>query len=151
MKTMIHERVEMARAGTNPTVVCRVPSGWVVLGDFQLLPGYSILLPDPVVGDLNSLDKKQRIQYLQDMVILGDALLEVTGAYRINYEIQCNTVQALHAHVTPRYMTEPEEFRKIPAWVYLENGRQPPKFDADRDQELMQKIAKSIRQRLKKL
>ena len=27
MTTLIHERVEAARAGTNPTVICRMPSG----------------------------------------------------------------------------------------------------------------------------
>jgi hypothetical protein len=64
MSTLIHRRVEMARAGTNPTVVCRVPSGWIVLGDTQFLRGYSILLPDSVVPDLNALDKSRRIEFL---------------------------------------------------------------------------------------
>lgn len=148
MKTMIHRRVEEASVGTNPTVICRVPSGWVVLGDVQFLRGYSLLLPDPVVPDLNSLDKKRRIRYLQDMIILGDALLEVTGAYRINYEILGNNEPALHAHIIPRYITEPEELRKVPAWVYLEEGKHPIKFDAVRDKELMLEIAKSIQRRL---
>ena len=54
--TLIHERVEAARAGTNPTVICRMPSGWAVLGDAQFLRGYSLLLADPVVADLNALN-----------------------------------------------------------------------------------------------
>jgi diadenosine tetraphosphate (Ap4A) HIT family hydrolase len=149
MKTTIHERVESARAGTNPTVVCRVPSGWVVMGDIQIVHGYSLLLPDPVVVDINSLDKKHRIQFLQDMVIIGDALLEVTDAYRINYEIQGNNEPALHAHIFPRYMSEPEELRKIPAWSY-ERSKMPLEiFDADRDKALMKNIAHSIQRRLK--
>ena len=92
MSTLIHQRVAAARAGTNPTVICQMPSGWVVLCDVQFLRGYSILLPDPVVPDLNSLDREQRAQYLLDMVTIGDALLEVTGAFRINYEILGNLV-----------------------------------------------------------
>jgi hypothetical protein len=32
------------------------------------------------------------------MTILGDALLEVTGAYRFNYEILGNLEPAMHAH-----------------------------------------------------
>ncbi len=51
MSTLVHQRVEMARAGTNPTVICRVPSGWMVLADEQFLRGYSLLLPDPLVPD----------------------------------------------------------------------------------------------------
>ena len=55
MITLIHRRVEEARQGINPAVICRVPSGWVVLGDVQFLHGYSLLLPDPVVPSLNAL------------------------------------------------------------------------------------------------
>jgi diadenosine tetraphosphate (Ap4A) HIT family hydrolase len=148
MTTLIHQRVEAARARTNPTVISRVPSGWVVLGDVQFLRGYSLLLADPVVSDLNSLDEERRMRFLQDMVILGDALLEVTGAYRINYEILGNTEAALHVHVFPRYMTEPEELRKGPVWYYDREYRLSIKFDADRDKELMQQIAKAIQWRL---
>ena len=144
IKTLIHERVEAARAGTNPTVICRVPSGWVVLGDVQFLRGYTLLLPDPVVPDLNSLKKRQRALFLMDMTIIGDALLEVTGAYLINYEILGNTDPALHAHIIPRYMTEPEELRKIPALSFERRQMPMEKFDPERDKELMQQLAISI-------
>lgn len=60
MSSLVHQRVEAARAGTNPTVICRMPSGWAVLCDRQFLRGYSILLADPVAPDLNALDKQQR-------------------------------------------------------------------------------------------
>ncbi len=148
MTTLIHQRVEAARAGANPTVICRMPSGWAVLGDVQFLRGYSLLLADPVVPDLNSLDENRRIRFLQGMAILGDALLEVTGAYRINYEILGNAEPALHAHVFPRYMSEPEDLRKGPAWRYDREYRLSVKFDAERDKELMQQIAQAIQRRL---
>jgi diadenosine tetraphosphate (Ap4A) HIT family hydrolase len=148
MTTLIHQRVEAARAGQNPTVICRVPSGWAVLGDLQFLRGYAVLLADPVVPDLNALDTAARTRYLLDMTILGDALLEVTGAYRINYEILGNTDAALHAHVFPRYMSEPEEMRKGPAWMYDRDFRMSNPFDPDRDRELMQQIAAAIQRRL---
>ncbi len=148
MSTLIHRRVEMARAGTNPTVICHVPSGWMVLGDTQFLRGYSLLLPDPVVLDLNALDLPRRIEFLRDMSILGDALLEVTGAFRVNYSILGNTDAALHAHVTPRYMTEPEEFRIGPAWNYPKNQTDAIPFDYKRDKELMKHIADAVQRRL---
>ena len=111
MPTLIHRRVEAARNGTNPTVICRVPSGWCVLGDVQFLRGYALLLPDPVVPDLNALDQQGRAQFLHDMTVLGDALLEVTGADRINYQILGNLEPALHAHIFPRSRTEPAPYR----------------------------------------
>ena len=90
MSTLIHQRVALAHAGKNPSVICRMPSGWAVLGDTQVTSGYTILLSDPVVPDLNALSLEDRAVYLRDMSIIGDALLEVTGAALINYEIHGN-------------------------------------------------------------
>ena len=148
MPTLIHRRVAAAREGANPTVVCRVPSGWVVLCDTQFLRGYAILLPDPVVPDLNALNLEGRARYLLDMTLVGDALAEVTGAYRINYEILGNLEPALHAHIIPRYLDEPEERRKAPPFFYDAAFRGSRPFDADRDRELMKQLAAAIQRRL---
>lgn len=139
MPTLIHRRVRESRAGENPKTICRVTSGWVVLGDVQFLRGYSLILPDPVVGSLNDLPKAQRESFLYEMSVLGDALLAVTGAYRINYEILGNSEQALHAHVIPRYLDEPAEKRRMPAWFY--DWKNAIQFDLDRDRPLMENIA----------
>lgn len=82
--TLIHERVAMAQAGKNPTVICRMPSGWAVMCDTQFLRGYSILLSDPVVPDLNTLKEMLRKQYLYDMTLIADALPEATGVRQSN-------------------------------------------------------------------
>jgi diadenosine tetraphosphate (Ap4A) HIT family hydrolase len=115
---MITDRVELARQGANDTVICRLPSGWAVVGDVQLLPGYCLLLADPVVASLNDLDDARRVEFLRDMTRLGDAVLQVTVADRVNYEILGNSEPELHAHVFPRYSTEPPELRRLPAWFY---------------------------------
>jgi diadenosine tetraphosphate (Ap4A) HIT family hydrolase len=146
MSTLIHQRVELAKAGKNPSVICRVPSGWAVLGDTQVTPGYTILLSDPVVLDLNALSLEDRAAYLRDMTIIGDALLEVTGAALINYEILGNTDRALHAHIVPRYADEPDEQRRKPIW--FSDMDKAPKFDLERDRELMDRIAQAIQKRL---
>ena len=148
MTTFIHRRVAEAQERKNPTVICRVPSGWAVLCDSQFLRGYSILLPDPVVPDLNALDKAQRLQFLYDMTVIGDALLEVTGAYRINYEIEGNLDPALHAHILPRYLSEPEERRNAPAFFYDKAYRNSILFDLERDRELLSELATAIQKRL---
>jgi diadenosine tetraphosphate (Ap4A) HIT family hydrolase len=138
LSTLIHQRNREAQAGTNPKVICRVRSGWVVLGDVQFLRGYSLLVPDPVVVSLNDLTREGREQFLYEMSVLGDALLAVTDAYRINYEILGNSEPALHAHVFPRYLSEPEEMRRMPAWFYdWKNARV---FDVERDRPLMDQI-----------
>jgi diadenosine tetraphosphate (Ap4A) HIT family hydrolase len=144
---LIHRRVAGAQQGKNPFVVCRVPSGWVVLGDTQILPGYSILLSDPVVPDLNALSLDGRVTFLRDMSIVGDALLEVTGAALINYEILGNADRALHAHIIPRYADEPDETRRKPIW--FSDWDNAPKFDAERDKDLLQKLTYAIQKRLR--
>jgi diadenosine tetraphosphate (Ap4A) HIT family hydrolase len=148
MATLIHQRVELARAGQNPTVVCKMDSGWVVLSDVQLMRGYCILLADPVVPTLNDLSLAQRAIFLRDMSIVGDALLEVTHAARINYEILGNSDPALHVHIVPRYEAEPDEFRKGPVWFY--EMSKAPKFDArNPTHQIMKKeIAEAIQKRL---
>jgi diadenosine tetraphosphate (Ap4A) HIT family hydrolase len=118
MRTLIHDWVDSARAGTNAHVAGRLESGWVVAGERQNLPGYCLLLPDPVVGDLNELDLAGRRQFLADMTLLGDAVIQAFKPMRLNYEILGNTAPALHAHVFPRYAWEPGLLRSKPVWFY---------------------------------
>ncbi len=116
--TAIHRQVEAARAAREPRVIARLESGWAVMGERQFLRGYTLLLPDPVVPSLNALDGAARARFLLDLARLGDAVLAVTGAVRINYAILGNLEPALHAHVIPRYADEPERLRTAHPWAY---------------------------------
>jgi diadenosine tetraphosphate (Ap4A) HIT family hydrolase len=133
--TAIHRRVARLRAGEDPTLVARMPSGWAVLGEQQFLRGYALLLPDPVVGTFNELTPTDRAQAMTDAAALGDALLKVTGALRINYAIFGNLEPALHIHVVPRYTNEPDGLRMAHPWAYDWNAA--PRFDAGRDEALV--------------
>jgi len=148
MATLIHDRVQAAAAGVNPTVIRRMPSGWLVLGDVQTLRGYCVLLADPVVRDINVLDAAARETFLRDMVTVGDALLEVTGAQLINYQLLGNTDRALHVHIHPRYADEPADKRPFPVWEYHRDRAivQVP-FDPVRDRPLMERISEAIGRR----
>lgn len=127
-ETAIHRRVIEARAGRDPTVLGRCASGWAVFGHQQFVQGYLLLLPDPVVPDLNALTPERRSQFLLDMSQLGDALVHTTAAVRINYAIFGNQEPALHAHVIPRYRNEPENLRTQHPWAY--DWTAAPVFDA---------------------
>jgi diadenosine tetraphosphate (Ap4A) HIT family hydrolase len=139
---MIADRVELARRGANDTVICRLPSGWAVLGDVQFLPGYCLLLADPVVPSLNHLDGARRAAFLADMARLGDAVLQVTSAERINYEILGNSEPELHAHVFPRYAAEPPELRRMPAWFY--DWDAAPRYDAEAQAGLREAMREAL-------
>lgn len=111
----------------------------MVMGEAQFLAGYCLLLPDPVVDHLNALDCEQRIAVLEDAAAIGDALLDLCGATRINYEILGNLEPALHVHVFPRYDAEAAALRTKPVWFY--DWDNAPKFDATKDAPLVSQIA----------
>ena len=145
MITAIHRLVESCRSGNDPTVIARLPSGWAVMGGKQVLNGYCLLLPDPVVPHLNALERSARDRFLCDLGLLGDAVLAATGALRINYAIFGNVEPALHAHVHPRYNDEPVAMRTNNPWGY--DWQQAPAFDVS----VHAPIRDSIRRQLARL
>jgi diadenosine tetraphosphate (Ap4A) HIT family hydrolase len=140
--TAIHAEVTAARAGANPRVIARLSSGWAVFGERQFVRGYALLLPDPVVPNLNALGARERIVFLSDMSRLGDALLKVTGAARINYAMFGNQDPALHAHVIPRYLDEPAELRGAQPWAY--DWSAAPAFDRAAEQSLADELLREL-------
>ena len=131
--------MELARKGENPYVISRLTSGWLVIGDVQPLPGYCLVLADPVVESLNSLGEADRIAYSLDVARVGDALLAITGAFRINYETWGNLEPALHTHITPRYLSEPARKRRMaPGRAYSRLTAR--KYDPAIDGEFMRRM-----------
>ena len=135
MPTAIHRRVQACRAGRDPTCIARLPSGWAVMGDPQVIEGYCLLLPDPVVPHLNAMPAAAQAAFLADMARLGQAVLAETGAVRVNYAMFGNLEPALHAHVFPRRDDEPEALRTAHPWAWDWPRARP--FDAARDAPLI--------------
>lgn len=139
----LRERIELCKQGKYPQLIGRMKSGWLVLGDVQPLPGYCMLIADPVVGSLNDLDEAGRVQYSLDMIRAGDVMKRALGSYRINYETWCNADPVLHTHISPRYLDEPESLRmQTPRQAYDWNGSR--KFDQDLDRETLTKLRDAL-------
>ena len=115
-----------------------------MFGHQQVVNGYLLLLPDPVVPDLNALTPEKRVQFLLDMSRLGDALMRTTSPVRINYAIFGNVEPALHAHVIPRYRTEPDNMRTQQPWAYDWNAA--PVFDATAAAPLVKSLRAELAQ-----
>ncbi len=111
-RTGIHEAVERAQRGENAFVIAKLETCWVVASDQPLTLGHCVTLADPVVFSVNDLSEELRMKYFRDVCRVGDALIKVCGSYRINYETLCNVAQALHSHIVPRYLTEPDPQRR---------------------------------------
>ena len=127
--TAIHRMVERSRTDDYPAVVAKLESGWVIMGERQVLAGYCLLLPDPVVAHLNVLTGARRARFLEDMALTGDAVQHCTGAVRVNYAVFGNVEPALHAHIFPRRGDEPEATRTAQPWA-LDWNAAPPYSDA---------------------
>jgi diadenosine tetraphosphate (Ap4A) HIT family hydrolase len=140
--TAIHRMVERCRADDYAARVARLPSGWVVMAERQVFPGYCLLLPDPVVEHLNALGESERSRFLADMARVGDAVLAATGAARINYALFGNAEPALHAHVFPRRADETPGIRTAQPWAL--DWQAAPQFSALLHGELQERIASHL-------
>lgn len=131
MTNPIANRVERIKAGDDPQVLAKLPSGYAILANQQPAPirGCCMLLADPTPAHLNDLGEAERSQFLADLALLGDAVSEATGCARLNYLILCNQVPWLHGHVVPRFESEdPALFLKDPFAAY--DFAAAPKADA---------------------
>ncbi|MBC7299457.1 hypothetical protein [Nocardia salmonicida] len=119
----LEDPIGAARRGTNPTVIGRMRSGWAVMGSTQHLPGYCILMHDGNADQLTELPRADRLTFIQDLVLLGEAVERACRAtdpdfLRINYEVQGNQWQHLHGHIHARYQWEPDHLRIGPVALY---------------------------------
>lgn len=146
-KSPIERRLDDLRAGSNPRLVARVPSGWVELAPFQFRRGYCLLLADPIVTSLNDASQDVQAAFLRDMARVGDAVRAVTGAIRCNYSIYGNLDPFLHAHIVPRFVDEPEEERSLPPLSLPLAVREDPTraFDPEKDRDLIERLQTALR------
>ena len=124
-------------AGDNPFVIAKMPSGWLVIGDIQPLRGYCVLLADPWSPASMPWSEAERARYCLDMIRAGDALLAVTGAARINYEILANLDPCAPHPPHPQIRRRAGRQAPRSADAGLRAGRRRRPFDEARDRPLM--------------
>lgn len=129
------DRLGTARRGENPTVLRRMPTGWAVIGDFQRLPGYCVLLHDGDADQLTDLQHVDQVAFLADLAVLGQAVAAASATLdpaftRVNYEVLGNAYHHLHGHVRARYAWEPDRYRRSPACLYPDLEDESHRLDA---------------------
>ncbi len=146
MTGIITQRVELCKAGNNPTLITEMPSGYAVLNDHQPDPitGCCILLPRTVVASPNDLTHDDRARFFLDMTILGDAIMQVTGSTRINYLVLCNQAPELHGHCIPRFDTEDPTLRKQGPFEAYDFAASRPVDPTGQDLQLMTDLRSAI-------
>jgi diadenosine tetraphosphate (Ap4A) HIT family hydrolase len=142
----ISNRVERLRTGNDPQCLARMTSGWAILGKYQPagIEGCCMLLPDPVVASPNDLSLDARRAFFADLVAIGDAVLDVTGAERCNYLVLCNQVPELHGHVVPRFASEDPERRLQGPFEAYDFGSARVADALGEDRELFERLRKAL-------
>ena len=142
----ISNRLARIHSGEDPELLARMPSGFAILGKFQPEPitGCCMLIPDPVVASPNDLGPLERARFFADLVLLGDAVLEVTGAERINYLVLCNQVPELHGHCIPRSASEDPASRLLGPFEAYDFGTARVADARGPDRELHEQLAAAL-------
>jgi diadenosine tetraphosphate (Ap4A) HIT family hydrolase len=135
----VRTRLTRLGQGTDPAWVARLASGPVVLADRQPagLEGWCTLLADPAVRSVNELAPQARAGFMSDLVLIGDALLAVCGAERINYLVLCNQLPLLHGHVVPRSAREDPARRLLDPFAGYDVPGSRPVEPVGRDADLL--------------
>lgn len=109
----ICDEIAAIHNGTHPLFIKELPTGYLVLGDFQFYPGYCIFLCKRHANELHELPKEFRYQFLQDMSVVAEAIYKTFRPKKLNYELLGNSVSHLHWHIFPRYKDDPLPQRPI--------------------------------------
>ena len=146
MNNWKNDRIGSCERGENPTLMVKMRSGFAVIGDHQFLPGYCLLLGYPQASSLNELSMEARKQYLVDMSLIGDAIIEVCNPLRMNYSTLMNLDHYLHTHIEARYEYEPDELRNRPTYFYPREQRFGREYEYSEQKygELKQRLTESL-------
>ena len=114
---IVCDRISMIKEGTNPYFVKELKSGYVVIGDNQHFKGYSLFLYKEHVTELHMIDRDKKLEFLEEMSIVAEAVQNATGAQKMNYEMLGNGDAHMHWHLFPR--------RENDLGTYGKNGKGP--------------------------
>jgi diadenosine tetraphosphate (Ap4A) HIT family hydrolase len=138
-------RIKQVQDGTNQYFVAELPSGYVVLGDFQFYPGYTVFLSKVHVTELHNLGKTERLQFLQDMAVAAEAVYKAFKPLKLNYELLGNLDSHMHWHIFPRYANDPDPKNPVsvisPEIRNAESTRPSQEQLADMKQKLQKELS----------
>ncbi len=118
---MICDRIEMINNGTNPYFVKELETGYVVIGDHQHFKGYTLFLCKQHKTELFYLDNEFMTKFMQEMVLVSEAVKNAFGAEKMNYECLGQGDAHLHWHLAPRRAGDIDNYGnngKGPIWWY---------------------------------
>lgn len=118
---LICDRIKLIRQNKNNYFVKELETGYVVIGDNQHFHGYTLFLYKDHKCELYQLEANEKVKFLEEMSIVGEAVANAFKAEKINYELLGNGDSHLHWHLFPRVPGDLENYGnngKGPVWWY---------------------------------
>jgi diadenosine tetraphosphate (Ap4A) HIT family hydrolase len=84
-------------------IVAKLETSWVTMQESAPIRGYACLVSQAHVVELHDLPETAAMDFMRDVRRVSKALMDTTGAVKLNYEIHGNTIPHLHMHFFPRY------------------------------------------------
>ncbi len=146
---LICERINMIKSGENPYFVKELETGYVVIGDHQHFKGYTLFLCKKHETELFYLDADYCTKFMQEMVLVSNAVMNAFHAEKINYECLGQGDAHLHWHLTPRFAGDIDGYGNNgvgPIWWYpmekmYSDDNRPTEFELE---EMKSKLLEEI-------
>ena len=106
-------------------VVWQFPHSIALLGPWQFYTGYCVLIARQHATELHQLPGNQRQSFLDEMVLLAQAIETTFQPRKMNYELLGNQVPHLHWHLFPRRHDDSETLQAV--WLALDRAERDEK------------------------
>ena len=111
-------------------LVWQFPHSVALLGPWQYHTGYCVLVARSHCTELHLLASPERSAFLDEMVLLSNAIATAFDPRKMNCELLGNQAPHLHWHLFPRRHDDPETLKTV--WLALDR--------ADRDASEKQRL-----------
>ncbi len=128
----------------DPHAIAELDTGYAVLADNQLYPGYTIFVAKRCVAELHLLPADERLTFLREMSQVAEAVFRTCTPRKLNYELLGNSEAHLHWHLFPRYADDPNPL--WPVWnneAFMQAAPQTP-VDPERLRDLRDRARQAL-------
>jgi len=101
-------------------LVWQFPHSIAVLGPWQYYTGYCVLIARQHTTEIHLLPPDVRSAFLNEMVVLSQAIATTFQPRKMNCESLGNQVPHLHWHLFPRSVDDPDTLK--PVWLALDRA-----------------------------
>lgn len=85
------------------------------MGEVQFFRGYTLFLCKQHANELHQLEPSFKLDFLEEMSLVAQAVFEAFHPVKLNYELLGNGEPHLHWHLFPRHHDDP--LPKLPLWL----------------------------------